>query len=89
MVAAGGLAYLGAFTNTYRDELLENWLSQCKKKNIKTTKNFNLISILASPYEIRVWNANGLPKDKVSTENAIMVTQASKWPLMIDPQEQV
>lgn len=35
-----------------------------------------------------MWNACGLPRDTVSTENAILVTQAGRWPLMIDPQEQ-
>lgn len=43
---------------------------------------------MADPYDIRMWNSCGLPRDNVSTENAILVTQASRWPLMIDPQEQ-
>lgn len=35
-----------------------------------------------------MWNTCGLPRDRVSTENAILVTKAERWPLMIDPQEQ-
>lgn len=89
MIAAGGLAYLGAFTNVYREQLINNWLSQCDEQNIVTTKNFTLIKVLADPYEIRMWNTYGLPRDQVSTDNAILVTQAGRWPLMIDPQEQV
>lgn len=50
---------------------------------------YSLITVLADPYEIRMWNSCGLPRDNVSTENAILVTQAGRWPLMIDPQEQV
>lgn len=50
--------------------------------------HFSLITVLADPYDIRFWNSCGLPRDKVSTENAILVTQAGRWPLMIDPQEQ-
>lgn len=47
-----------------------------------------MITVLADPYDIRMWNSFGLPRDTVSTENAILVTQASRWALMIDPQEQ-
>ena len=89
LVAAGALAYLGAFTNEYREELIQTWLSSCEDHDIKTTENYSLITILVDAYEIRLWNTYGLPRDKVSTENAIFVTQASRWPLMIDPQEQV
>ena len=89
LVAAGSLAYLGAFAYSYRQELLDVWLAGCKDQGINTTENFSLINVLADPYEIRLWNMYGLPRDRVSTENAILVTQASRWPLMIDPQEQV
>ena len=48
-----------------------------------------LESVLADPFEIRQWNADGLPRDQLSVENAILVTRGRRWPLMIDPQEQV
>ena len=48
-----------------------------------------VVNVLADPFEIRQWNTDGLPKDQVSTENAILVTRGRRWPLMIDPQEQV
>jgi hypothetical protein len=35
---------------------------------------------------MRAWAAAGLPGDDVSMENAIIVTKARRWPLMIDPQ---
>lgn len=89
LVAAGGLAYLGAFTNNYREELLKGWLKKCKESLIETSENFSLITALGDPFDIRTWNTFGLPRDQVSTVNAIMVTQADRWPLMIDPQEQV
>nr|XP_031828293.1 dynein heavy chain 6, axonemal [Nomia melanderi] len=88
LVAAGALAYLGAFTNEYREELMRIWLNNCKDHGVKTTESYSLVSILADPYKIRLWNTHGLPRDKVSTENAIFVTQSIRWPLMIDPQEQ-
>jgi dynein heavy chain len=37
---------------------------------------------------IRDWNIAGLPTDNFSTENAIIVKNARRWPLMIDPQGQ-
>lgn len=43
---------------------------------------------MGDPYVIRMWNTFGLPRDLVSTENGILVTEAGRWPLMIDPQEQ-
>lgn len=43
---------------------------------------------MADPYEIRMWNTFGLPRDNISTENAVLVTKSQRWPLMIDPQEQ-
>nr|XP_006813236.1 PREDICTED: dynein heavy chain 6, axonemal [Saccoglossus kowalevskii] len=87
-VAAACVAYYGAFTSTYRNELVERWTDRCKELEIPVSDDLSLIKVLADPFEIRQWNADGLPRDTVSTENAILVTRGRRWPLMIDPQDQ-
>ena len=51
--------------------------------------DFALRTAMGSPVEIREWTINGLPEDPVSVENGIIVKRSRRWPLMIDPQEQV
>ncbi|KAL1130882.1 hypothetical protein AAG570_012123 [Ranatra chinensis] len=88
LIAAACVAYLGPFTSNYREELSQLWVTDVETLKIPTSETFSLIAVLADPYEIRVWNTCGLPRDQISTENGIYVTKASRWPLMIDPQEQ-
>ena len=88
-VSTACVAYYGAFTSEYRQMLVQRWTDRCVQLNIPVTSSMTIISVLADPYEIRQWNADGLPRDQVSTENAILVTRGRRWPLMIDPQEQV
>ncbi|XP_041935143.1 dynein heavy chain 6, axonemal [Alosa sapidissima] len=87
-IAAACVAYYGAFTSHYRQLLIDQWIARCQELGITISDNFSLINILGDPYEIRVWNAEGLPRDTVSTENGILVTRGRRWPLMIDPQDQ-
>jgi len=46
------------------------------------------ISPLPSALQIREWNLQGLPTDSLSMDNGILVTRGSRWPLMVDPQDQ-
>ncbi|KAG7458844.1 hypothetical protein MATL_G00224900 [Megalops atlanticus] len=87
-IAAACVAYYGAFTSHYRQLLIDQWTSRCQDLGIPISDGFSLVNILGDPYEIRQWNAEGLPRDTVSTENGILVTRGRRWPLMIDPQDQ-
>ncbi|KAI9538399.1 Dynein heavy chain 6, axonemal [Dissostichus eleginoides] len=87
-IAAACVAYYGAFTSHYRQLLIDQWIIQCQELSIPISSSFSLINILGEPFVIRQWNAEGLPRDTVSTENGILVTEGRRWPLMIDPQDQ-
>ena len=45
--------------------------------------------MLTDDAQIASWNNEGLPSDRMSTENATILCNCERWPLMIDPQLQV
>ncbi|EGD81584.1 dynein heavy chain 6 [Salpingoeca rosetta] len=87
-LAAACVAYFGAFTSSYRADLVSGWVAKCKELEIPVTEGMGVADVLSSPFQIRQWNASGLPRDQLSTENAVLVTCGRRWPLMIDPQDQ-
>lgn len=92
LVASACVAYLGAFSIDYRRRLSAEWIIECQRLKIPSSADFSLVRCLGEPYQIREWNmTHGLPRDDISVENGIIVTQSllnRRWPLMIDPQEQ-
>lgn len=88
LVSAGVVAYLGAFTAAFRKEQESLWVSECKEQGIPCSREFSLSATLGEPVEIRAWNIAGLPTDSFSVDNGIVVSNARRWPLMIDPQGQ-
>lgn len=42
--------------------------------------------LMTDDAQIAAWNNEGLPADRMSTENATILTNSARWPLMIDPQ---
>ncbi len=59
---------------------------QLAAAHVPASPSPSLIGVLADAVRMRAWAAAGLPGDDVSMENAIIVTKARRWPLMIDPQ---
>ena len=47
---------------------------------------FSLASLLSDPLTQRKWSLQGLPTDDVSVDNGAVVSVASRWPFLIDPQ---
>ena len=94
LLVASFISYLGCFTKQYRLELFERkWLPYLKKlqKPIPLSLGYigaNVLSLLSDDALIAQWNNEGLPSDNMSTENATILTNSIKWPLMIDPQLQ-
>ncbi|XP_017171732.1 dynein axonemal heavy chain 12 isoform X3 [Mus musculus] len=88
LVAAGVIAYLGAFTSGFRQECTEDWSKLCKKKKFPCSEEFSLSKTLGDPVKIRAWNIAGLPTDAFSIDNGVIVNNSRRWPLMIDPQGQ-
>ncbi|KAM9098063.1 dynein heavy chain 12, axonemal isoform X1 [Sarcophilus harrisii] len=88
LVSAGVIAYLGAFTASFRQECTKDWSMLCKIKDIPCSDEFSLSKTLGDPIKIRAWNIAGLPTDIFSIDNGVIVSNSRRWPLMIDPQGQ-
>lgn len=56
--------------------------------SIPLTEDLDVLSLLTDPATIAHWNNENLPNDRMSIENATILTNAERWPLMIDPQLQ-
>lgn len=88
VISAGTVAYLGPFTEEYRDDLCNLWRTKEAEEGLACTEGGDLVATLSEAVEVREWQINGLPKDAMSTANACIVKYSERWPLFIDPQNQ-
>lgn len=88
LLASGVIAYHGAFTSEYRTMLIKEWSATLLHMNIPHSENPSLWDTLGDNVKLREWEIFGLPKDTLSRDNAIIVQNSRRWPLLIDPQGQ-
>ena len=88
IVSAGTISYLGPFTGPFRNELIKTWQEGLKKYGIPHTANCDLEMTLSDPVKVRSWRLCSLPSDSLSLQNGIIMDNARRWPLLIDPQGQ-
>ncbi len=85
------VSYVGCFTKQYRTDLMEEmWMPYLSKLKtpIPITEKLDVLTMLIDDADIAGWNNEGLPGDRMSVENATILTNCDRWPLMIDPQLQ-
>ncbi|XP_056221074.1 dynein axonemal heavy chain 8 [Seriola aureovittata] len=88
LLSTGFLSYAGPFNQEYRSLLLELWKKEMEEKLIPFSPDLNVIGLLVDNATVSEWNLQGLPSDDLSIQNGIVVTKASRYPLLIDPQGQ-
>ncbi|CAN0133991.1 unnamed protein product [Rangifer tarandus platyrhynchus] len=85
------VSYVGYFTKKYRNELMERfWIPYINhlKVPIPITNGLDPLTLLTDDADVATWNNQGLPSDRMSTENATILCNTERWPLIVDAQLQ-
>jgi dynein heavy chain len=54
LLAAAQVAYLGAFTSSYRSECLTAWVAACQARSVPCSERFRLAAVLGDPVKVRL-----------------------------------
>ena len=89
LLAAEFVSYIGPFSAYFRQILWRDmWLPNIKDKKIPITDEIEPLKILTNSDIIAKWKNEDLPEDQMSIENAAIITNSNRWPMIIDPQLQ-
>lgn len=80
VVAAAFIAYLGKEPEDVRQRYLTSW---CSRFGLPET--FKVSSFLRTEGELLQFKAEGLPGDELSLENAVIMLECLRTPLVVDP----
>lgn len=76
-----------SFDPQHREPIVTNWHRKCIEHQIHCSATYSLVESVAEAAAIREWTNCGVPVDNHSIENAIILTTAKRYPLVIDPQD--
>jgi len=86
LLSSAFVGYISPFNMRIRVDLWkENWTRDIIERGIPFTDKTDPLKVLATEADMAAWQNEGLPSDRISVENASVVTSCSRWPLMIDP----
>jgi len=88
LISCAFASYLGVFTREYREGATKRFVDFLKSKNVPMGAKSDPLKLLANDAVIAGWASQGLPSDRVSSENGAIMTNSQRWCLIIDPQLQ-
>ena len=82
-------SYSGGFNQDYRANLIyQQFIPDLQERDIPVTEGLDICEFMVDQATQGEWNMQGLPTDPLSVQNGVLVTNARRYPLMIDPQGQ-
>merc|ERR1719409_1078138 len=88
-LCCGFVSYCGPFNATFRDKILNQSLrSDCEERGIPMSGTVDPVRFLIDEAVLGQFALENLPTDTLSLQNGLMTTKATRWPIMIDPQNQ-
>jgi dynein heavy chain 1 len=88
ILSAAFLSYSGYYDQYLRDKLFQKWMAVLQAADVVFRHELARIEYLSTADERQQWYTNGMPKDELCTENAIMLHNFNRFPLIIDPNGQ-
>lgn len=88
MLASAFVAYCGSLPPALRSHALSEWKNILTRLNIKHNTSFDFASMAGEEMMVAEWIDAGLSQSANAIETAIIMERSSRWPLIIDPQEQ-
>ncbi len=88
-ICSAFIAYAGPFNFDFRQLLIKDYFKgEIEKRGLPYTRDINLENFLVDESTKGEWAMNKLPSDTISIQNGILVVASSRYPLLIDPQNQ-
>ncbi|VEL10084.1 unnamed protein product [Protopolystoma xenopodis] len=91
LIATSFISYFGYLSKHFRTELIDNrlwpFLMELKPP-IPVRERLDPLQMLIDDATVAAWNNENLPEDRMSIENATILTFCQRWPLAVDPQLQ-
>ncbi|XP_059610821.1 dynein beta chain, ciliary-like [Phlebotomus argentipes] len=94
LIGACFISYLGCFTQSYREKIITDyWLPALMTLEPSLLTGEDLVDlnpflIVCDTAMVAEWNNEGLPSDRMSVDNAMILLSSVRWPLIIDPELQ-
>ena len=88
LLSSAFLTYIGFFDHQQRIMLINQWKDAISDKMIKYSDDLALTEFLSRPQDRVLWKQEELPDDSLCIENAIILQNYNRYPLIIDPSDQ-
>jgi dynein heavy chain 1 len=88
LLMAAFLTYSGFFDFKTRSTMMEKWKSTIESLGLDYREDLGVVESLSKASQRLTWEAEGLPGDHLSLENAVIIDHGTRFPLVIDPSGQ-